>query len=69
MAHKVRTLSGVVIVLALTLNLLGCAQTQPLLQEDSATVKQREKMEWVEPKGSGQSTDWGVYMDEEGGGR
>lgn len=54
-------------VFALILNLAGCAQTQPVLQEDSATVKQREKMEWVDPKGSGQSTDWGVYMDEEGG--
>jgi hypothetical protein len=67
MAHKGRTLS-VMIALGLALNLAGCAQTQPLLQEDSAAVKQREKMQWVDPKGSGQSTDWGLYMDEEGGG-
>ena len=69
MAAKIRTLFGVVILLALVSNLAGCAQTQPLLQEDNASIKQREKMEWVDPKGSGQSTDWGVYMDEDGGGR
>ena len=67
MAYKVWTLSGVVIALVLVFNLVGCAQTQPVLQENGAAVKQNEKMEWVDPNGSGQSTDWGVYMDEEGG--
>jgi hypothetical protein len=69
MASKAWTLSDVVIALVLLFNLAGCAQTQPVLQESGAAVKQNEKMEWVDPKGSGQSTDWGVYMAEEGGGR
>jgi len=68
MAPKVWLLSRVVIGLLLVLNLAGCAQTQTFLQEDSAAVKQQEKMEWVEPQGSGQSTDWSLYMDEQGGG-
>ena len=67
MASKVWTPSGVVIALVLVFNLVGCAQTQPVLQESGAAVKQNEKMEQVDPKGSGQSTDWGLYMDEEGG--
>ena len=67
MAAKVWTPSGVVIALVLVFNLAGCAQTQPVLQESGAAVKQNEKMERVDPKGSGQSTDWGLYMDEEGG--
>ena len=66
MALKARISASVVIVLVLVFNLVGCAQTQPVLQESGAAVKQNEKMEQVDPKGSGQSTDWGVYMDEEG---
>jgi len=68
MSAKVRTLLGVVIPLALVFNLAGCSQMQPVIMEDSDIVKQREKMQWVDPKSSGSSTDWSLYMDEEGGG-
>ncbi len=68
MAYKVRTLGGVVGITLFVFTLSGCAQTPTLIQEDNAAVKQREKMEWVDPKGSGTSTDWSLYMDEQGGG-
>ena len=68
MTHIIQTLSDVIFALVLVFNLAGCAQNQPILQESGAALKQNEKMEWVDPKGSGQSTDWDMYMDEEGGG-
>jgi hypothetical protein len=72
MTHKGRTLS-VIIALGLALNLASCAQKAPP-QPETATpggaYQQEQKMLWsTDPQGSGESTDWGLYMDEEGGGR
>jgi hypothetical protein len=68
MAFKRRAFAGMIASLALVLNLGGCAQTQSFLQEDSAAVKQNESMGDVDFRGAGASTDWSLYMDEEGGG-
>jgi type IV pilus biogenesis protein CpaD/CtpE len=73
MASKAWALPGVVIALALALNLAGCAQTgttQTGTVPQGGAYQQEQKMLWsTDPQGSGQSTDWDVYMDEEGGGR
>jgi hypothetical protein len=55
------------ITLALILSGAGCAQTQTLLQEDSANYKQHEQLIMV-PQSSGQDTNQELWMDMEGGG-
>jgi hypothetical protein len=72
MASKVWPLSGAVIVLVIALNLAGCAQTGPP-PTGAATLggayRQEQKAIWVDPQGSGESTDMELYMDSQGGGR
>ncbi len=55
------------LALSLAVGLGGCAQTPTILIDDSANIKQHEKLEMV-PESSGQDTDLGLYMDMEGGG-
>jgi len=71
MASKVWALSGVVTALAIVLNLAGCAQTGPSPTGAAAlggAYQQSQKAIWVDPKGSGESTDMELYMDSQGGG-
>ena len=82
MATKIRLLFGAVIVLALVFNMTGCAQTETVqtgtFQKGAAQTgttaqqgayQQGQKMLWsVNPKGAGQNTDMGIYIDEEGAG-
>jgi hypothetical protein len=72
MAHRIRALYGVFVVLALALNLMGCAQTgttQSGSVSQGGAYQQSQKAIWVDPQGSGESTDLGLYMDSQGGGR
>jgi hypothetical protein len=46
------------VILALAFSLAGCVQ--------SASIQQHEQVEMV-PQPSGQSTDWSLYEDMEGG--
>jgi hypothetical protein len=55
------------VALALILSGAGCAQTQTLLQEDSANYKQHEQLIMV-PQSSGQDTNQELWMDMKGGG-
>ena len=70
MAPKIRTLAGVMIVLGLTFNLAGCAQTgttQSGSVSQEGAYQQSQKAIWVDPKGSGASTDLQLYIDSQGG--
>ena len=68
------------VIASLVLTLAGCAQTgttqtgtaaqtQTGSESQGSAYQQEQKMLWsTNPQGSGQSTDWSIYMDEEGGG-
>ena len=63
-----QTLAWMLLLLILTFA-LGCAQTQQFMKEDSSMVSQEEKSDFaISPKGAGESTDWMMYQDEQGGG-
>jgi hypothetical protein len=70
MASKVRTLASVMVALGLALNLTGCAQTgttQTGTVSQGGAYQQSQKAIWVDPKGSGESTDMQLYIDSQGG--
>ena len=74
MVGKGLTLGGVVSVVLLAINLAGCVQTGNLQSEgaqEGATLEsayqQSQKMIWVDPHGSGESTDMELYIDSQGG--
>jgi hypothetical protein len=72
MTSKSRILASVMITLGLALNLMGCAQTgttQSGTVSQGGAYQQSQKAIWVDPQGSGESTDLGLYMDSQGGGR
>ncbi len=60
-------LKNCLMAISLGLVLAGCAQTQPVAQPGDRIDTPRQQGE--EFRGSGQSTDWGLYMDSQGGGR
>jgi hypothetical protein len=70
MALKVRTLASVMVALGLALNLASCAQTgttQTGTVSQGGAYQQSQKAIWVDPKGSGESTDMQLYIDSQGG--
>jgi len=70
MASKARTLASVMITLGLALNLAGCAPTgttQTGTVSQGGAYQQEQKAIWVDPKGSGASTDMQLYIDSQGG--
>ncbi len=59
------SLKNGLMALALSLILLGCAQTQTFVKESGASYKQDEKNAWVnEP--SAEATNWSTYSDMQG---
>jgi hypothetical protein len=70
MTSKVMTLASMIITLALALNLGGCAQTgtaQTGIGTQGGAYQQEQKAIWVDPQGSGESTDLELYMHSQGG--
>jgi hypothetical protein len=67
MKEKGKLLKTGFIFLCLALSPAGCAQTSPILIDDSANIRKHEQLEMV-PEPSGQSTDQELRMDMEGGG-
>ena len=60
-------LKNCLMAIFLCLVLFGCAQTQPVVQQGDRIDTPRQQRE--EFPGLGQSTDWDLYMDSQGGGR
>jgi hypothetical protein len=66
--HYMKTLAWMLLPVILAFA-MGCAQTQSFMKADSTRVSQEEKSDFaISPKGAGESTDWMMYQDEQGGG-
>jgi hypothetical protein len=76
MAPKFRKAAGVIFLLGCILNLGGCVppgtpQSQNYPGETASqggAYQQEQRNIWIDPHGSGASTDWSLYMDSQGGG-